>query len=191
MDRMNQGDKLALKEIYEAYMPYIYSVIFNVLRNKEDAEDVASDFFIKLWSNSEKYKKGNGHKGFLATMARNMSIDFLRKHKREVLVSDFEAGYSEEDNGGRQEQARSSGNMLDAPDSSGNQSSPVEDEVISNMALKDALDKLKPRQREVINMKIMGDMTFKEISEALEVPMGTVTWLYREAIETLRRCGYE
>ena len=42
-----------------------------------------------------------------------------------------------------------------------------------------------------INMKILGEMTFKEIAEVLNIPMGTVTWRYQNAIKKLRRCGYE
>ena len=69
--------------------------------------------------------------------------------------------------------------------------SKVEDQVIGDISLKEALESLKPKEREVINLKIMGDMTFKEIAATLGTPMGTVTWLYRKAIEKLRRYGYE
>lgn len=192
MVRICNGEKDALKEIYDEYMKYIYSIIFNVVRNSADAEDITSDFFIKLWSNSDKYKAGNGHKGFLATMARNMAIDHLRKYKKEVLISDFEADYSEDDSSGRQEKSRDGHDMSGDLINEGNSSeSHIENEVIGDISLKQALEKLKPREREVVNMKIMGDMTFKEISAATKTPMGTVTWLYREAIEKLRRCGYE
>ena len=45
--RMVQGDKSGLKEIYENYIGYIYRIIFEVLQNKENAEDVTSEFFIR------------------------------------------------------------------------------------------------------------------------------------------------
>ena len=186
MQRMCTGDKNALKEIYDDYLSYVYSIIYGVLKNKEDAEDVTSDFFIKLWSNSEKYVPGTGHKGYMATIARNMSIDFIRKHKREVLISDFEAGYDEEHEGGTMQISESA-----APPGSMDITSNVENEVIGDISIKEAIAKLKPAQQEIVNMKIMGDMTFKEISEALNIPMGTVTWHYREAVKLLKRCGYE
>ena len=69
--------------------------------------------------------------------------------------------------------------------------SPVEDEVIGNIALQEALALLKDGERQIINMKILGEMTFQEISDTLHMPMGTVTWKYRNAIGKLRRCGYE
>lgn len=181
MERIKNGDQTGLHDIYNAYMAYIYSVIYTILQNKENAEDVTSDFFIKLWSIADNYKPGNGHRGYLATIARNMAIDYLRKHKRELLIAEFES--ADEDTEGSIS-AESMGNIA-------NQSTSTEDMVIGDISLKEALDKLKPKEREVINMKIMGDMTFQEIADALGRPIGTVTWQYREAIEKLRRCGYE
>ena len=181
MSRICNGDKNALHEIYEEYLPYIYSVVLTIVGSKENAEDITSDFFIKLWTGSDKYKPGTGHKGYMATIARNMAIDFLRKHKNETLISEFEQTGDE-----------------DAADLStaatmqlAENSVTPEDEVIDDMALADALNTLKPAEREVINLKIMGDMAFREIADILGKPMGTVTWLYREAINKLRRYGYE
>lgn len=180
MERLVKGDKNALKEIYDEYMKYIYSIIYTVVQNRENAEDIASDFFIKLWTGAEKYKPGQGHKGYMATVARNLSIDFLRKNKRETLVAEFEGGDDEETS------ALSGKEQLEVSDDK-----PLEDTVVDNMALKDALKTLKANEREVINLKIISDMTFQEIADVLGKPIGTVTWWYREAIEKLRRCGYE
>lgn len=85
--RMVQGDKTGLKEIYTSYAGYIYRIIYEVLQNKENAEDVTSEFFIRLWNKAEQFKPGSGHKGYLAAIARNMAVDFLRKHKKEELTA--------------------------------------------------------------------------------------------------------
>lgn len=180
MQRLNEGDKDALKEIYDEYMKYIYSIIYTMVQNKENTEDIVSDFFIKLWTNSEKYKPGQGHKGYMATIARNMTIDFLRKNNRETLVAEFES--NDDDDESRlsgKEQLEASSDKL------------IEDAVVDNMTLTAALETLKANEKEVINLKIMSDLTFQEIADILGKPIGTVTWWYREAIEKLRRCGYE
>lgn len=184
MLRINRGDKNALHEIYEEYLPYIYSIVLQIVQNREAAEDITSEFFIKLWTTSEKYKPGGGHKGYIATMARNMSIDYMRKNKREILVDNFESPGNEDDD---KESALSSDNISELS----NSNKTPEEEVVSNMAIEEALNSLSPAEREVINLKIMGDLTFQEISEILKRPMGTVTWQYRNAINKLRRCGYE
>ncbi|HPF28661.1 MAG TPA: sigma-70 family RNA polymerase sigma factor, partial [Lachnospiraceae bacterium] len=194
--RIRSGDRNGLREIYEEYLPYIYTVVYGILQNKENAEDVTSDFFIRFWNSASQYKGGNGHKGYLATIARNMAIDFLRKRKKEVLMDDFsEAGT---DGGG------TVGYANDTTDSAGDQRSALgkavasageqhslENEVLSDISLKEALDKLKPEEKKIIDMKILGEMTFKEIAKVLGIPMGTVTWRYQEGIKRLRRYGYE
>ena len=168
MKKIKAGDKSALHEIYEKYVGYIYSIVFQVVMNREDAEDITSEFFIKLWKLADTYRSGKSHKAWMATIARNMAIDLLRKNKREVLTEDFVDSISENA----------------SPDD-------VEGEVLADMSLKEALDTLKPGEREIVNMKIMGELTFQEIADILKQPMGTVTWRYQNAIKKLRRCGYE
>lgn len=168
MERMKSGDKNALHEVYEAYIGYIYTIVLQTVSNREDAEDVTSEFFMKLWRLADTYREGNGHRAWMAAIARNMAVDLLRKTKREVLTEDF------------------------ADDAAENASAvSVEQEVIADMSLRQALDTLKPREREVVHLKIMGEMTFQEIADVLKLPLGTVTWRYQNAIQKLRRCGYE
>lgn len=168
MKRIRKGDRSALHEIYEAYIGYIYSVVFQVVLNREDAEDVTSEFFIRLMKLGGTYRSGSGHRAWMAAIARNMGIDLLRKRKREVLTDDFSGSVSE--------QAASDD---------------VEGEVLSDMSLKEALETLVPAEREIVNLKIMGGLTFREIADILKQPLGTVTWRYQNAVKKLRRCGYE
>lgn len=183
--RMIQGDKTGLKEIYENYAGYIYRIIYEVLQNKENAEDVTSDFFIRLWDKAEQFKPGNGHRGYLAVMARNMAVDFLRKHRREeltALMQDLGAGSEEEARGA--EIYQKNAGFLKGADA-------VEEEVLGNMTVSQALATLKPAERQIVSLKVLGELTFKEIAECMKIPMGTVTWKYQNAMKKLRRCGYE
>lgn len=206
--RIRSGDKDGLKEIYLAYVRFIYAVIYEILQNKENTEDMTSEFFIKLWDVAERYEPGRGHRGYLATIARNMAIDFLRKRRREVPSAELDlggfgggGGAFDAPGGGAGEagggiaggnaHSRAGGSNPGRMFQRETSANPVEDEVIGNIALKEALAFLKDGERQIINMKILGDMTFQEISDALQMPMGTVTWKYRNAIGKLRRCGYE
>lgn len=174
MSKIRQGDKQGLQEIYEAYISLIYAIVKDVLQNKESAEDVTSDFFIKLWDKADYYKSGSGHKAWMSTIARNMAIDYLRKYRKEEaseLLNDID------------------------PESFSQQflenDSPVEREVIADVSVKEALSRLKEKERQIMNMKILGEMSFKEIADVLHIPLGTVTWRYRNAVNKLRRYGYE
>lgn len=208
MEKICCGDKSGLKDIYTEYLPFIYRTVYGIVGNKENAEDITSDFFVKLWSLAPQYKKGEGHKGYLATVARNMAIDFIRKKRREVLVEAIE--YSAENMPAAKKSSMNDGSgtadtdmpQTDSPQASpsrtsalrmdtGQEQESLEDQVISDISLKEALEKLHPDEKKIIDMKVLGEMTYKEISELLQIPIGTVTWRYQEGIRKLRRCGYE
>ena len=207
--RICQGDQMGLKDIYIEYLPYIYRVVYGIVENKENAEDITSDFFVKLWSFAPKYRPGNGHKGYLATIARNMAVDHLRRTRREIpmeepeqMIYGMKSG-TDADGGTDAGAERGAGGIgADSgmekgirKDVMGNGSEShaktPEEQVVSMLSLKDALAKLKPEERRIIDMKVLGEMTFKEIAELLDIPMGTVTWRYQEGIKRLRRWGYE
>lgn len=188
MRRMKQGDKSALKEVYESYLPYIYAIVLGVVKSKENAEDVTSEFFLKLWDISDSYKPGNGHRAWIVKIAKNLSIDFLRKTKREVLSESLEENDSIEmtaDDGARRK--NSEGN----PAKVSSAESVVENEAIAELSMKEALMKISEKEREVVHLKIIGELSFKEIAGILSEPIGTITWRYQNAIKKLRRCGYE
>lgn len=207
--RICQGDQMGLKDIYVEYLPYIYRVVYGIVGNKENAEDITSDFFVKLWSFAPKYRPGNGHKGYLATIARNMAVDHLRRCRREIPMGDPEQMIygiksgtavggetdvgTDHSTGGNVADNEAEKNVRKGGMETGSEShvETPEEQVISDISLKDALEKLKPEERRIIDMKVLGEMTFKEIAELLDIPMGTVTWRYQEGIKRLRRCGYE
>lgn len=158
-------DKAGLKNIYTEYITLIYHTVYNMLQNKEDAEDVTSEFFIKLANVSTSYVPGNGHKTWLITIARNLTIDFIRKNKKEILSDEI----------------RNEVDLTCLPTSS------TEDAYLTKQNFKDLIHKLSPKEQEVITLKVLGEFTFKEISTILNEPMGTVTWRYQNAIAKLRR----
>jgi len=158
-------DKNGLKEIYNAYGRLIYQQMLSVVRSPQDAEDLTSDFFLRLWETADQYCAGTGHKRYIAVMAKNMALDFLRKRKRETYTLDDDEVYHEEQADSRL----------------------TDDEVIGTLTFDEALDKLCGDEKEIINLRLGFDMTFKEISKALGKPLGTVTWKYRQAISKLRK----
>lgn len=178
---MNRGDRNGLKEVYEEYVSYIYGIVRQLLPSREEAEDITSDFFIRLWEKSSSYRGGSGHKGWMATIARNLAIDYIRKRKREEPV-DFAA---EPEEGEQYSLVQSA---MRGEWAEGNS---VEEQVLSDISMEEALSGLKEAERQVVHMKIAADMTFQEIADLLNEPLGTVAWRYREAVKKLRRCGYE
>ena len=139
----------------------IYSTVFEILRSREDAEDITSEFFIRLWDIAPGYREGRGHRAWMLTIARNMAIDHIRKRKREELMEEI-------------------------PDHGHPGEAFPEEAICSRTTLEQAMDQLKAEEREVVNLKIMGQLTFKEIAALLKKPQGTVSWCYQTAIRKLK-----
>lgn len=164
---IQQGDKQGLKEIYEEYGKTIYQCVYQILRSSHDAEDVTSEFFLKLWRIADTYCFGGKHKRWLVTIARNMALDFLKKQKREQPLLD---GDTEEKT---------------VPEPADIVS--TEENVTGRIAVAEALETLDESEREIVNMHILAELTFREIAAIVEKPIGTVTWKYRNAVTKLQK----
>ena len=99
-------------------------------------------------------------------------IDFNRKNNREVLEFDSE------DN--------KEGLIESSSDKAG--VSQVEEQAVLAEDMRQAMKTLSPKEKEVVDLKLLGQFKFKEISQMTGQPMGTVTWLYNQGISKLRRC---
>ncbi|MBQ9065054.1 MAG: RNA polymerase sigma factor [Blautia sp.] len=170
MNRIRGGDKEALKEIYESCQEYIFHLMYSITGNYSDAEDLSVEFFLKLWDIADKYTPGGGYRRWLTVIARNLALDFLRRNQREIAL---EAENIE------QELEKHSGD------------DPGYEKVLDDISIEQALAGLSPAEREIVHLKVAGELTFQNIADILKVPMGTVTWRYRQAVGKLRRCGYE
>lgn len=159
--RICGNDRDGLRQIYEDYCPMIYSVVLEVVQNREDAEDIASEFFIRLWDIAPSYRPGNGHRAWMITIARNMAVDLVRRRKRESLSAEIP-------------------DYLQAGEAF------PEEHLCCRFSLEQELKRLKKEEREIVNLKIMGELTFREIAEIMKKPQGTVAWCYRKAIQKLK-----
>lgn len=155
---IDDGNKNALKIIYEYYGHEVYSYAVSIVKSQHLAEDICQDVFIKIWNKSKNYNKHINHKGWIMTITRNTSIDYLRKYKREdrraefIITSDID----------------------------------TIDTINQKLQINEALHSLEDKEREVTVLHAISDLTFKTIGGILDKPLGTVTWQYREAIKKLR-----
>jgi len=98
-------------------------------------------------------------------MAKNLALDFIRKRRHEMpTLDDDEAGHKEQQDSMR-----------------------VDDDVIGKLTFEEALKLLSEGERDILNMRLGMDMTFREISRAVGKPLGTVTWKYRQAVFKLKK----
>lgn len=165
--KIRAGDRNGLREIYDAYGDKIYRIFLGKVHHHQDAEDLTSEFFLKLWECAASHRPGQGHRCWLTTIARNMAIDYLRRSSRETPVEDAEeAGL--------------------APDTT-----TPETEVLGQMQASDLLASLSEDEQEIIRLHIAAELTFREIADILKKPLGTVAWKYRNAIGKLQKLAKE
>lgn len=159
LKEISNGKKDSLKIIYDNYGHVIYFYALSIIKCESLAKDICQDVFIKIWNGRSKYKNNSNHKSWIMTITRNTAIDYLRRYNREVLLDEF--------------------NIVDNKD--------MIEEVNEKLQIKEALESLNDEEREVVVLHIITDLTFKNIGEILNKPIGTVTWRYREAIKKLRK----
>lgn len=159
-----RGNKDGLKAIYDEYIQVVYAVVNSVVKHPQNSEDITSEVFIKLWNKADTYRFGGKHKTWLITIARNTAIDSLRSDHYLLPVEDMEE--SEE--------------PTDAS---------LESQICDIIPLQNACSQLKPLEQQIVSMHVLGDLSFRAVSQILNKPLGTVAWTYRNAIQKLR--GYE
>lgn len=166
LEAIRKRNQDGLVRIYNEYSAYLFQVVLAVVEQREDAEDVTSDLFLRLWESPPAYRPGNGHRGFLATIARNRAIDRLRRDRRTISID-----------------------MTEEVDLGAVPSS--EEDIVNEIAVEEVLKMMSPAEREIVSMKHLMGLTFREIAEATGKPQGTVAWIYRECVKKIRRCGYD
>ena len=158
--RIRNDDKEGLRAIYTEYRTMIYTTVYSIVQNREDSEDIASDFFIRLWNAADRYRPGSGHRAWMITIARNMALDFLRKREREIPADEIPEDAGEENDAYRESE--------------------------SSIAYRQITECLDPEEKEVVDLKILGELTFREIALQLAKPQGTVSWLYNKALQKMK-----
>jgi RNA polymerase sigma-70 factor (ECF subfamily) len=159
---VDEGDQSAFAELMERYRESIYFLFLKMVNNKDDAEDLMIESFGKAFKSLHNYQPTFAFSTWLFRIATNNGIDFIRKKKLHTLSID--KSFESEEGDEMSIDIRSG-----APD--------PEEEMITEQkkeVLKRFVDKLKPRYRRLIELRYYEAMSYEEISETLEIPIGTV-----------------
>jgi RNA polymerase sigma-70 factor (ECF subfamily) len=90
VQRLREGDKLALTELYNSYWQPLFISSYNVLKNKELCEDIIQDIFMNIWNNREKLEINISLKGYFYACARYQVFNQFRKNKDKIHVEFFD-----------------------------------------------------------------------------------------------------
>lgn len=161
--QVKAGDASAFSEVYDRYSAALNGVVMRLIGEQEIANDVLQDSFVKIWKNIESYDQTKGSfYTWMLNIARNTSIDYLRKSKK-VLKSEIQ----------------------DWDSSVGTQNAVVQN--TSTIGLTKLVETLVPEQQVIIEYLYFKGYTQQEISDELELPLGTVKTRTRLAMRELRK----
>lgn len=171
-ERCRTQDEYAFQELTKRYIKPIFNFVRRYAQSEEVAEDITQDTFFKVWRNVKQYKRGMKFRPWLYTIARNTSLDFIKK-KKSTTFSDLD------DNT----------NDLAFTDTL-QDSEPLQTEIFDNAAMAETLAKtltlLHPDHQTVITLHYHEELTFDEIAKVLNRPMNTVKSWHRRALIQLR-----
>ncbi len=155
--RAAKGDQAAFSLLVRRYQGPVYNLCFRYV-GRAEAEDKAQETFLRAFVHKDRFDPERPILPWLLTIAKRLCIDRLRRAKREVLTGD------------------ESDKAVDKGPSSFEAASSNEELRI----LEAGLAKLPEGQREAISLYHINELSYEEVAETLEVPIGTVmTWLHR------------
>lgn len=156
---IKQGNNQSMQDLYEKYKSLIYGVAFSILRNKEDSEDIVQIVFLKIFRLEKEKLPTKNAATWLYSVTKNETLNFLKNKKEEINIE--ELYYITSDN--------KELNQI------------IEIDTYNKM-----IEKLPIKEQEILSLKILSKLSFKEISILLNIPIATVQWRYYKGIHTLK-----
>lgn len=171
MAELGEGRVEALERLYDRYSSLVFSVALRVLTDRPLAEDVTQEVFLRLWRRPWSYDPERGRfRSWLMSVTRNRSIDERRRVVRRLRLEEREDD--------RRPDPPATGRFYD----------PQLETVLAEerRAVREAMTRLPPAQREVIELAYFGGLTQVEIAARTGEPLGTVKTRVRLGIQKLR-----
>lgn len=153
------GNKIAFEKLYNNYNKLIYSIAYSILKNKQDAEDIVQIVFEKLYLIDKEKLPNRNESSWLYSITKNETINYLKRNKNNI---DLDSIYNIEDEN--------------------NEINKIIDQDNYNRLI----SKLNNKEKEIISLKIISNLSFEEIGKLLKEPTGTIKWRYYKAVNTLK-----
>jgi RNA polymerase sigma-70 factor, ECF subfamily len=166
--RMRQGDEGALAELYERLNAKVYTLVFQMLQSKEEAEEVLQDTFFKLFKGQDSFTTWDrSPRAFIYTVARNEAISRIRKRQARPQKAD----------------------AIDVHDPDLSLALETqEDNKADRLWLEAGLSQLASDERNLLEQSYFLGYSHAELVEMTEMPLGTIKSKIRRALQKLKGC---
>lgn len=149
----------AYNKLYENYYKLVYGIVFSIIKNKPDAEDLTHEIFTKIYKLDVDKLPESHEASWLFTVSKNECLLFLRKSKPNISIDE----------------------IYEMPDNSNAIDSVVDSEYYNKL-----ISGLKEDEKIIVSLKVLSNFTFRKISQVMNIPIGTVQWKYYNAISSLK-----
>lgn len=173
LDRIARKDDAALKALYDQCATKLYGLALRIVTHRDGAEDVLQEAFLSIWRSAGDYRASlSPPMAWMGLIVRSRGLDMLRRRAadRSHVTQELDETLADTLEG-------------DTP-------SPLDTAQASEQAwaLHQCLGRLENRQREVVNLAYVRDLSHSELAQQLRLPLGTVkTWI-RRGLDQLRLC---
>lgn len=164
--RSLRGDKDAFGELVERYFSFATRIAYRMTGQPQIAEDLAQESFVKAWLKLSQYRGDSSFRTWLGRIVTNTTLDYLRRTRDEYVVDD----------------------ELFVPTHAGIRPQPLLEGWDLQELVRHAILALPPESRAVVILREYEGLSYRDIAQALDIPMGTVmSRLYyaRERLKTM------
>lgn len=155
-----QNDKMEyFDEFYNLTKNKVFYMAYSILQDYHLSEDILQDTYVKFLKHKNKVKGDGNILSYLLEISKNLSLNYVNKHKKVVNIDNIIFKYEEQ----------------------------YQEEFEELKLVKDMKKILNENEFQIVILKIINELTNNEIAQLLNKPLGTVLWTYNNAIKKLRR----
>jgi RNA polymerase sigma-70 factor (ECF subfamily) len=169
------GKDVAYRELLHRYERPVFSLVYRMVRDRETAEDLAQETFVKVLNALDSYRPEYRFSSWIFKIANNAAIDHLRRRELDTLSLDGAPGAVTP--------SEVEATALQAADHSPSPLAELESRELGS-AIEQAVARLRPDYRACILLRHVEGRAYEEIAETLDLPLGTVkTYIHRARLE--------
>ncbi|HEU0299851.1 MAG TPA: sigma-70 family RNA polymerase sigma factor [Longimicrobium sp.] len=169
--RAQQGSEKAYRELLGRYQRPVFSIIYRMIRDREQAEDLAQETFVRVFNHIDRYDPRYKFSSWIFKIATNLTIDWIRRKELNTVSIDGSR------NAVTAEQIEATSITIASPDE--NPEELLEARQLGE-EIEQAIGKLRPEYRAAILLRHVEGREYQEIAEILALPLGTVkTYIHR------------
>lgn len=165
--RVRTGDQRAFRQLVERYQRKVYGVAMGMLRNKEDARDVAQEAFVKVYRYLDHFQGDGSFSKWLYRITTNLCIDLIRKRGATRGIHHVEF-----DEAVKRDTAEAKIGALGSMLGTNPQKSALRKELADQIA--EAMGQIPEMHRQVLLLREIEGMSYEDIAQTLKIPKGTV-----------------